>query len=96
MRISFYGKDGSIAQRRLRAILIFLVALVAMQTLQAKGEVIDSVTLHITMYVPERTNVGFDDSGVPMLDTNARGMVEMTSYTADDGSGHEIILIEHK
>lgn len=96
MRISFYCNDGSIAQRRLRAILIFLIVLVAMQALQAKGEVIDSVTLHITMYVPERTNVGFDDSGIPMLDTNARGMVEMTSYTADDGSGYEIILVEHK
>lgn len=96
MRISFYCNDGSIAQRRLRAILIFLIVLVAMQALQAKGEVIDSVTLHITMYVPERTDVGFDDSGVPVLDTNAKGMVEMTSYTADDGSGCEIIFVEHK
>lgn len=85
----------SIVHGGLRMMLILLL-LFTMSLLHAKGEVIDSVTLHLYMYVPERIDVGFDEHGTPFLDTNAEGDVEMRTYATNRyGGGHEVIVIEH-
>lgn len=79
----------------LRAMLI-LALLLAMPLLHAEGKVIDSVTLHLYMHVPERIDVGFDEHGMPFLDTNAEGDVEMRTYATNRyGGEHEVIVIEH-
>ena len=76
--------------------MLILLLLLAMSLLHAKGEVIDSVTLHLYMYVPERINVGFDEHGTPFLDTNAEGDVEMRTYATNRyGGEHKVIVIEH-
>ena len=76
--------------------MLILLLLLAMSLLHAKGEVIDSVTLHLYMYVPERIDVGFDEHGTPFLDTNAEGDVEMRTYATNRyGDEHEVIVIEH-
>lgn len=79
----------------LRAMLI-LALLLAMPLLHAEEKVIDSVTLHLYAYVPERIDVGFDEHGTPFLDTNAEGDVEMRTYATNRyGGEHEVIVIEH-
>lgn len=76
--------------------MLILALLLAMPLLHAEGEVIDSVTLHLYMYVPERIDVGFDEHGTPFLDTNAEGDVEMRTYATNRyGDEHEVIVIEH-
>ena len=86
---------GGIVHGGLRAMLI-LALLLAMPLLHAEEKVIDSVTLHIYMYVPERIDVGFDEHGTPFLDTNAEGDVEMRTYATNRyGGEHEVIVIEH-
>ena len=79
----------------LRAMLI-LALLLAMPLLHAEEKVIDSVTLHLYAYVPERIDVGFNEHGTPFLDTNAEGDVEMRTYATNRyGGEHEVIVIEH-
>lgn len=86
---------GGIVHGGLRAMLI-LALLLAMPLLHAEGKVVDSVTLHLYMHVPERIDVGFDEHGMPFLDTNAEGDVEMRTYATNRyGGEHEVIVIEH-
>ena len=86
----------SIVHGGLRTMLVLSLLLLVMPLLHAKGEVIDSVTLHLYMYVPERIDVGFDEHGMPFLDTNAEGDVEMRTYATNRyGDEHEVIVIEH-
>lgn len=95
MRKDGCHQRGGIVHGGLRAMLI-LALLLAMPLLHAEEKVIDSVTLHLYMHVPERIDVGFDEHGTPFLDTNAEGDVEMRTYATNRyGGEHEVIVIEH-
>lgn len=87
------SKTG-ITHRLLQLAFIFLILTISI--MPAKGEVIDSVILHVYMHVPEWVDIGFDEYGNPSLDTNAAGEIDMETYaTCKYGCEYKVILIEH-